>query len=74
MQYIHNYNQTIRVIKIDLVTKSQAFIEDNKMTDSEATIVAQDLNLSCIHNTVLERYYFRKTPYLRLTINETFIY
>jgi len=74
MKYVPMYSKIVTDIEKLLETKPQVFIEDTKLTKYAAKIIAQDLNLSCIRNTVLKRYYFRKASYKKLTINETFIH
>ena len=74
MQYVPMYSKTVININKTLETKLQAFVEATKLTKYVAIIIAKDLNLSCIYNKVLCRYYFRKDKYRRLTANETFIH
>ena len=74
MQYILKYSEVVEHINKSLETKPQAFISGEVFRKYEAKIIAEDLNLHCIHNKVLQRYYFRKESYKRLSKNETFIH
>jgi len=74
MQYILNYSEAVENINKILETKPQAFISGDVFRKYEAEIIAKDLDLSCIYNKVLERFYFRKERYKILNAHETFIY
>jgi len=73
MQYIPMYSKIVRDIEKLLKIKPQVFIEDTKLTNAGAWIIAVDLNLYCIHNEILQRFYFRKERYKQLKAHETFI-
>lgn len=74
MQYIKNYVRLISFIKETLEVKRQAYVLKDRLTDEQAAIVAQDLNLSCLYNKTLQRYYFRKMQYNQMQANETLIH
>jgi len=74
MQYIMSYTEIIDNMKQVLEFEPQVYVEDDAISTENAITIATDLKLSCIHNKVLCRYYFRTAPYKRLTINETFIH
>jgi len=73
MQYILKYSEVVEHINKSLETKPQAFM-DFQLSPNEARIIARDLELSCISNAVLKRFYFRKERYKKLKAHETFIH
>ncbi len=74
MQYILKYSEVVEHINKTLKTKPQSFVSGDVFRKYEAEIIAKDLDLSCIFNAVLQRFYFRKERYKKLKAHETFIH
>ncbi len=70
VQYIPNYNALKQSILEQLELKPQAFLSILKLCATDARVLAEDLSLSCLFNSVLERFYFRKATYNKLNAHE----